>query len=45
LKWLSRYLNGTLGFGLRFKRFSQDENVVYDYVDANFAIVLIEGNP
>nr|KYP72642.1 Retrovirus-related Pol polyprotein from transposon TNT 1-94 [Cajanus cajan] len=37
LKWLFRYLNGTLGCGLRFKRSHTEGDAVIGYVDADFA--------
>lgn len=37
LKWLLRYLNGSLGSGLRFKRSTQVEEALTGYVDADFA--------
>nr|KYP76596.1 Retrovirus-related Pol polyprotein from transposon TNT 1-94 [Cajanus cajan] len=37
LKWLFRYLNGTLGYGLRFKISHIERDVVIGYVDADFA--------
>ena len=37
LKWLFRYLNGSLGNGLRFKKSAQGREALAGYVDADFA--------
>ena len=37
LKWVLRYLNGSLKGGLKYTRAAQDEDALEGYVDPDFA--------
>jgi hypothetical protein len=37
LKWLFRYINGSLGHGLKFRRCSAEKDAISGYVDVDFA--------
>lgn len=37
LKWVLRYLNGSLKSGLKYTRSTQEEDVLEDFVDSDYA--------